>query len=254
MPDEMLSLDEYIQNQKLNLNQVDEYLLDVTPDYLYPTTQEAITVLKSGTRVFGEPAAALTWGIDGNRLKASLLPGIEGEKMTAKALNTLTEQIPGLFVFHSLSWPESHGDTDHILVYKDLVILIDSKRWKAQRKYSVTDKYAVKRGTVAFPEGRVKIGWAAKAWKRKLPGNVTVRSIITIAQEKVYVVRDKNWYKAPYRLVEAEKLVEQVTYMINHHNTQQERTSGTLLTFLMQLAVKPKNLLDEILNKEALER
>lgn len=253
MPDDMLSLDDYIQTQKTRLNREEEYLLDTVPEYLYPTTQEAMVLLQSGAKVFGEPAAALTWGIDGKRLKASLMPGMEGEKMTAKTLNALTEKIPGLFVFHSLSWPESNGDTDHMLVYKDLVILVDSKRWKSQRKYSVTAKNTVRRGTVAFPEGHVKIGWAAKTWKKKMPVDVTVRSVISIAQEKVYVVRDKNWYKAPYRLVEADKLEEQIRYMVTNHKPKQDRTSGTLLLFLMKLAVKPKNLLDDILNKEALE-
>jgi hypothetical protein len=178
---------------------------------------------------------------------------MEGEKHTAKILDAFANKTPGVFVFHSLSWPESNGDTDHILVYKDLIVVIDSKRWKSQRKYSVTEKGAIKRGTVAFAQGRVKIGYALKAWRKKIPKEVKVLGIVCIAQEKVFVSRDKNWYKSAYRLVESEKLEEQLKYMIENHKTQTEGVSGALLMYLARLLVKPRSILDELFNKEALE-
>lgn len=253
MPEELLHLEEFINKQK-NSDEDTEYELDQVPDYLYTSNEEIKTLIRSGKRVFGVPAASLTWGIDGQRLKASLQPGIEGEKHTAKILEKFAEETPGVFVFHSLSWPESNGDTDHIVVYKDLVIIVDSKRWKAQRKYSVTEKGAVKRGTVAFPQGRVKVGYAAKAWKKKIPRNVTVRSIVCIAQEKVFVTRDKNWYKAPYRLVESQKLVEQLQYLIKNHKPTVGQVSGQMLLYFMRMLVKPRDILGEVINKDGLKK
>jgi len=250
MPEELRRLDDFMNQPK---DADDDFELDFKPDYLYSSAEEMKQLIRSGQKVFGVPAASLTWGIDGNRMKASLMPGMEGERHTAKILDAFAAKTPGVFVFHSLSWPESNGDTDHILVYKDLIVVIDSKRWKAQRKYSVTDKGAIKRGTVYFPQGRVKIGYALKSWRKKTPKDVKVMGIVCIAQQKVFVTRDKNWYKAPYRLVESEKLVEQLEFMIDKHKTSKQGVSGSLLLYFTKLLVKPRDILAEILNKEALE-
>lgn len=231
----------------------DEFELNFKPDYLYESKEELKHLIQSGQKVFGVPAASLSWGIDGNRMKASLQPGIEGEKMTARILDEYAKSHKGVYTFHSLSWPESNGDTDHILVYKDLVVIIDAKRWKSQRKYSLTEKGAIKRGKVAFPQGRVKIRYALNAWRKKIPKDVKVTGIVSIAQQKVFVLRDKNWYKASFRLVEAEKLTEQLDYLISNHKTTAQGVSGALLMYFGQLLVKPRDILEDLLNKEALE-
>lgn len=242
---------EEFKNNPESQNASTEFDLNFKPDYLY--TPEDVTQFKkelmSGKKTFGEPAASLSWGIDGNRTKASLMPGIEGEKQTAKLLDKYALKHPGVYIFHSLSWPESNGDTDHIVVYKDLVILIDTKRWKSQRKYTVTEKNTIKRGTVHFPEGRVKIGYAAKAWAKKIPGKQKIRSVVCIAQEKVFVPYDKNWQKAPFKLVIIDKLEEQLDYMISRHKTEVEGTSTKLLWYFAQTLVKPRNLMQELLDR-----
>lgn len=249
MPKELPSLEEFLTNQKNDGHE--EFELDFKPDYLYES-KELKTLITSGQKTFGVPAASLSWGIDGNRMKASLQPGIEGERMIARILDDYAKTHRGVYVFHSLSWPESNGDTDHILVYKDLVVIIDAKRWKSQRKYSLTDKGSIKRGTVAFAQGRVKIRYALNAWRKKIPKDVKVTGIVAIAQQKVFVTRDKNWYKASFRLVESEKLEAQLDYLITNHKTKAEHVSGALLMYLGKLLVKPRDILEELLNKEAL--
>lgn len=230
----------------------DEEEIPFNPEYLYPTGNAFVEALKSGAKTFGVPAASLSWGIDGSIMKASLLPGSEGERQTAKTLDRLAAKTPGLYAFHSLSWPESNGDTDHILVWKDLVIVIDSKRWKATRKYSVTASGTILRGTVAFREGKVKIGYALKSWRKKLPAGLKVQGVVSIAQEKVFVARDKNWYKAPFRLVEHDKLEEQINYMMKNHKPKVEKTQATTLIYLGKLLVKPRDIMEQLINKEAL--
>lgn len=178
------------------------------PDYLYPDDQAVYRALRKGAKVLGVPAAALSWGIDGNRMLPQLESGMEGEKQTAKILEEFVASHKGAFAFHSLSWPESNGDTDHILVYKNLVVVIDSKRWKEKRKYSLSPKGEILRGTVHFEEGKVKIVPALKTWKAKLPASMKVVGVVCIAQEKVFVQRDRNWHAARFRLVEAERLAE----------------------------------------------
>lgn len=173
--------------------------------------------------------------------------GKEGEQITAKVLKTLSEKHKRMFVFHSLSWPESNGDTDHIIIYGDTVFIIDSKRWKSSRKYSVTPSGTILRGTVAFPEGKVKIVNAMGTWRKKLSG-MKVRGIVTIAQEKVFVSRDKNWYRAPFRLVETELLEEFLEEQFTKIDQKGfHKTPADTLIKLGKLLVKPYNKQEEII-------
>jgi hypothetical protein len=139
------------------------------PEYMYKDTTEPKKLLQAGTKIMGTPAASLTWGIDGNRMIPAIEIGKEGEKQTASLLARMTDTFPGMYVFHSLSWPESSGDTDHVVVYGETIYVIDSKRWKASRKYSVDTKGNVIRGTVSFPSGRVRIGGALRVWRKRFP-------------------------------------------------------------------------------------
>lgn len=215
-------------------------------DYKYTDPKELKTLLQEGQKVFGVAAASLTWGIDGNRMIPALEAGKEGEKQTASLLNRLAEKHPNVFVFHSLSWPESSGDTDHIMVAGGHVIVIDSKRWKKARKYSITEGGAIKRGTVAFPQGKVKIGYALRVWRKKLAAQgVKVSGVVTIAQEKVFVVRDKHWYKAPFRLVEYDLLEEFLEEQIQSQKDTPVKAS-TLLSLGMLLVAERNRAADII--------
>lgn len=248
------SFEEYKAEQaRLKANpQSSDFELTVKPDYLYKNQTEVLQALAK-SHFMGVPAASLTWGIDGNRTKASLTPGIEGEKQTARLLKRIIKKYPSVYAFNSLSWPDSNGDTDHILVYEDLVIIIDSKRWKSKRKYSVTAKGVVKRGTVGFPEGRVKLPYAVHAWRNKLPVKARIQGYICIAQEKVFIVKDGAWYKAPFRLTSLETLEEQIDYAISHHKKNAHFTDDDrirLLTFFGGLLVEPRDILSNLISSE----
>lgn len=166
-------------------------------------------------RIAGEPGAALTWGIKGAG-RGDVTAGIEGEKMVGRALNTYTTQHDGTYLFHSVAWPGAvEGDTDHILIRGHQMVIIDSKRWKQKRKYSVTAKGAILRGTVRFPEGKVKIVSALGSWRRITPPGTRLTGIVCIAQKNVFVPYDNNWRKAPFRLVTVENLPALLDRILN---------------------------------------
>lgn len=202
-------------------------------------------------QVYGEPAASLSWGIDGAD-NGAVESGSEGEKQTAKILNEFVKTIPAAKVFHSIQWPGSQGDTDHMLVIGNLVIIIDSKRWKSKRKYSVTPKGAILRGTVPFPEGRVKMIPAMMAWNKVLPKEAKVVGVVCIAQQEVFVPYDKNWYKAPYRLVTAEKLVEYLEGFVKKQEKYTHKTNPKILALIATRVIKARNRRAEIINVSAM--
>ena len=206
---------------------------------------------KKGQKVFGHPGASLTWGINGIKGMSSVI-GINGEEQTAKVLDEYANTHEGVYVFHSLMWPQSNGDTDHVLVYKNNVIIIDSKRWKSVRKYSISASGFVMRGTVPFPEGKVKTLYAVNRWKEALP-NFKISAIVCIAQEKIFVQRDRNWYRAPFRLTEIDKLVDQLDYELKNVSSDIPDNYG-LLQYLARLTVKPRNLRSEFIREDGINR
>lgn len=83
------------------------------------------TVRHIGIPGEGLNAAVETFGADRVRW------GIEGEKLTAYELLVLVLQdVPGAVLFNGLRFPGSeNADVDHALLYRDKVVLIDSKAW-----------------------------------------------------------------------------------------------------------------------------
>ena len=223
-------------------------------EYLY-TDPEIKRRLMAGEQIFGTPGAALTWGIEG-MTGGVVAAGGEGEKQVAKTLADYASKTPKARIFHSVQWPGAgDGDTDHMLVLGNCVFIIDAKRWKGSRKYSVTPKGEVLRGTVAFPEGKVKMLFAMQAWKKVLPPGVKVFGVVCIAQEKVFVPYDQNWQKAPFKLVTDEKLEEFLTKIAARQKPEMvEKMNPRLLTEIARLVIKPRNRRAEVINLGAMGR
>lgn len=212
-------------------------------------------LIKTGRQVYGVPAASLTWGVDG-KVSEEVGAGIEGEKKTALILGEWVKKHPTALVFHSVMWPGVEGDTDHVIVIGKQVILVDSKRWKSKRTYSVTAKGEIMRGKVHFPEGKVKMNGALASWRKIIGSRARVSGLVCVAQDEVFVPYDQNWKKAPYRLVTAEKLDEFLDNFVTK-NAPPEKSDfvdlGVVMEFISRL-VKPRDRRAEVINSKALGR
>lgn len=209
-------------------------------------------LIKEGRQVFGVPAASLTWGIDG-KVSAEVGAGIEGEKKTALILGEWVKKHPTALVFHSVVWPGVEGDTDHVVIIGKQFMLIDSKRWKSKRTYSVTAKGEIMRGKVPFPEGKVKMGGALHSWRQIIGSRARVSGLVCVAQDEVFVPYDQNWKKAPYRLVTAEKLDEFLDNFVTK-NAPPEKSDFIDLGIAMEAVsrlVKPRDRRAELINTQA---
>lgn len=210
-------------------------------------------LVKTGRQIFGAPAASLTWGIEGSE-GGDVSAGIEGEKMTAKILRDWIKTHPSAMVVHSVGWPGSSGDTDHLLIVGNQIYLIDSKRWKSKRKYSVTPNGAIKRGTVDFPEGKVKMIPALSAWREVLGKGVKVSGIVCIAQDEIFVQRDRNWYSAPFRLVTAETLTTDLDEAIAKLPPDKvDVVHLGILSSIVTRAIKPRDRRKELINVKGMK-
>lgn len=191
--------------------------------------------------VYGTPAASLTWGIEGTEEKF-ILSGIKGEKKTAQVLDSFVADHDGVKVFHSVRWPGSKGDTDHVVLAGDTVIIIDSKRWKKKRTYSVTAHGNIMRGTVRFDAGKIKMLPALEAWRGVLPNECKVIGLVCVAQDAVWVTYNDNWKKAPFKLVTVAELPNLLDRILTSHSQKPVNRTAHLVAgyYLLKNLIAPK--------------
>ena len=185
-------------------------------------------ILKKGRRNFGSSGASLTHQISNPIYKeagisASLAAvGLQGEHTTTGILKDWIKDKPSAIIVDSVhikgagkeilneeTGTLDGGDTDHILIIGNYVILIDSKNWKGKRKYGVSEKGEVLRNGKPFPGGKVHAKQALYLWRKFLRQHSPFfNSIICITSEKVFIVRDVNWWKQQFKVVNMEELPE----------------------------------------------
>lgn len=209
--------------------------------YMY-SSETLEKVIASGEKIFGEPGASLTWGIGGHKNVSTSL-GESGEKETGEILNQYVETTSNAYVCHSVKNFLTQGDIDHVLIQDNIIVIIDSKKWKGARKYSIGDKYNIVRGRASFPEGYVKAGEIRAKMQEKFPNN-KIRSVICIAQTKVFVVKNANWYKAPYRLIELEKLDE---FLKQNLEASTRQTDLNIIKHFASMCVTSNNIRDRVI-------
>lgn len=182
------------------------------------------SLLEADVKSFGQPGASLTWGIqegDNTIEGGEVSVGIEGERVTATALNEWAKTKENAVIVNSVKWPGSeHGDTDHVLIIGNKVIIIDAKRWKSKRKYTISETGNIKRGNQVFEHGKVKIGPALKSWKAVVPPEFKVVGIVCVAQDEVFVEYDNAWRKSFYKLVTLEQLPHYLDELIGGYKEE----------------------------------
>lgn len=230
-------------------------------------------MLKSGKRYFGSSGASLTWqafspdykekdGMD--QMLARV--GLEGERDTTSFLKRWMRDKPNAVLVDSVhirGWgkedidPETGfidgGDTDHILLIGSEVILIDTKRWKSKRNYSVGDRGEALRSNKPFPGGNIHMNKAVYMWLNYLDEDASITGMVCINAEEVTVFRNRNWYTNNYRLVELdrfEELLNEKWEIID--DVDKVTINSTLVSQVALNAVKPYDVRDNVFSKEAL--
>lgn len=236
-------------------------------------------MLKQGRRYFGSSGASLTHqafnpaysdkGINSTLAKI----GLEGERDTTLFLKEWMKDKPNVVLIdsvHILGWGKEEvdeetgiiegGDTDHILVIGKEVILIDTKRWKGKKNYTVSDTGSVLRTNKEFPGGKVQIVKAAMMWLDFLEDDeldseeVSLIPIVCINAEDVVVFRNRNWFQQNYRLVEKARLAEFLDQKYEKISEKNKNSINT--TIVSQIAlncVEPFDNYKRIFSKEALK-
>jgi hypothetical protein len=239
----------------------------------YPISLKIAEMLKSGRRYFGSSGASLTQqAFNPAYVEKGIKPelakiGLEGERDTTKFLKKWIKDKPNVVLVDSVhirGWGKEEldeetgmidgGDTDHVLLVGSEVILIDSKRWKSKKNYSVGDNGEALRTGKPFPGGNLHMRQALYLWLDYLYEDASITGIVCINSENVTVFRNRNWYTQPYRLVEIDRLEE----LLNEkwakiEDYDKEHINSTLVSQVALCAVKPFDPYSRVFDMKSLK-
>lgn len=224
----------------------------------YEVSLKIQAMLKSGRRYFGSAGASLSHHVNNpdytSEFKHRLVNnGLEGERSTSLILQKWAKKIPNAVVFDSVhirgmgkeeideeSGMIEGGDTDHIIVIGNHVILIDTKRWRSGWFYSVNEKGQVIRGKRNFGGGRVHASQAKRLWKQYLDTSAKVSSIVCINAKDVKVRKDKNWKKQSWKLHSIEEIESTLDYRYEKMDDYDKTHINTsLIAQIVVCCIKP---------------
>lgn len=229
-------------------------------------------ILLRGKRNFGSSGASLTHQISNPEYKDAGIDaglakvGLAGEHKTSKQLREWIKDKPNVVLVDSVhikghgkeelneeTGTIDGGDTDHLLIVGNVVILIDSKNWKKKRKYGVNEKGVVTRSGKPFPGSNVRITQAMYLWKKYLdPHRVTTRAVINITSEEVFVVRDVNWWKQSFKVVAMPDLFEILDKIWERIPDEQKNVIDVnIVSDVVISAIKPYDVVKESLGSAA---
>jgi hypothetical protein len=232
-------------------------------------------MLQNGRRYFGSSGASLThqvfnpdWKDKGiNPALAKI--GLDAERGSTKLIQAWMKDKPNAVLIdscHIRGWGKEEvvdeelglidsGDTDHVLVIGTEVILIDTKRWKSKRNYTVGPKGEVLRTGKPFPGGNVHMRQAIHMWLDYLHEDASLTGLVLINAEETVVFRNKNWYTQPYRLVELNRFDELLNEKWNKYIDDYDKThiNSTLIAQIAMSAVKPFDEFKRVFSEEALK-
>lgn len=213
----------------------------------YETSLKIHDMLKNGRRYFGSAGASLTHHVHNpdytSEFKTKLVEnGMNGERNTSQRLRKWAQKIPNAVVIDSVhikgmgkeeideeSGIVEGGDTDHILIIGDHVILIDTKRWRSGWFYAIDKQGHVIRGKRNFGGGKVHAGQAKRLWKRYLHPTAKVSSIVCINAQDVKVRKDGNWKKQDWKLHTIDEIESTLDY---HYGKMTEHDKNYINTSL----------------------
>ena len=253
------------------------------PGVKYEVAQKIEKMLQNGRRYFGSSGASLTHQVHNPEPDSGIKPelakvGLEGERSTTKFLQDWMKDKPGAVLIDSVhinmdyktddiedeideeKLDEESGlidgkDTDHVLLIGDEVILIDTKRWKSKRKYSVSDNGSILRSNKTFPGGQVKMKNAIYLWLEYLYEDAVITGMVLINTDEITVIRNYNWYNQSFRLVELARFEELLNERWKNISDENKTSiNSTLVSQVALSAIKPFDEYSKVFDMEALHK
>lgn len=241
-------------------------------------------ILKKGKRYFGSSGASLSHQMYNPKYKEEGLDesacqaGFEGEKATSRLLRDWIKDKENAVLVDSIHIPGQGkekkqedsdtmdiGDTDHVLIIGNTVILFDSKAWKNKTSYKVSDDGRVLRGKKGqeFSGSHVNMNAAYYLWANYLKQfNIELYAYIVITNKETFILRDKFWWRQKYKLINHQNILDykddegtEIEGWLNklYNNIREEDKTFInvdLVSMIVRGAIKPYDRVKEMLGSE----
>lgn len=223
-------------------------------------------MLAKGRRYFGSSGASLTHETHGDgesgfgRKVVDI--GLTGERKTTEMLKYWIKDKKNVALVDSVhlkaknkgdSKEVSDGkDTDHVLIMGNTVVIIDTKAWRKNYNYKISEKGRVLRGKRNFKGGVIGATGAIYIWRSFFPEADRIFAYVCIQAEGASVAYNAEWKKSPYKLVAKDKLFESLDWAYDKAGGKDVELNSEVLAKVIVSAVKPRDRLAEVLNNNRL--
>jgi len=161
----------------------------------YYTSQEIAELRLADNKIYGLPAASLS-KTSGN---LNNMKGFFGEEIIGNILNLLAVETPGAYVCHSVGFIDNKsGEIDHVLIYKDRIILIETKAYSGYTSYKVNKEGVLTASKDKRHKGRrvddSNVFTKVAYYQEQFP-NRKVQAILAISRDEVSTWSENGRYK-----------------------------------------------------------
>lgn len=108
--------------------------------FLYQEDHHLAALCAANNRIFGSLARGVPLEVDTSMYDLPTLKGKYGESAIGSLLNILALETSDLFIFHGVANPKgaSRGETDHVMLYRDKLILLETKTYRGYDSVKVS--------------------------------------------------------------------------------------------------------------------
>lgn len=234
-------------------------------------------MLQQGRRYFGSSGAYFTYQAfdpeytEREEINKELAKNfVEGERDTTTILKKWLKDKPGAVLVDSIHVPETDEETEdefnkdlglleryatsHIVLIGSEVILIDTRRWKKKKNYSVGDYGEALMTNKEFEGSNIVMQENIQEWLEYLDEDASLTGIICINSEETTVLRNRNWYTKTFRLVEIDRFIELLDEKYKLIDDYDKTTiNSTLVSQVIVRCIKPFDQYSRVFDMKTLQ-
>jgi hypothetical protein len=168
----------------------------------------------SGNKIFGLLARGIPASVNTGTIEIGNLKGKYGETIVGSMLNLIALEKPDLYVFHSVATPYGKiGETDHIILFKNKLILIETKTYNGFKSFRVNKQGELKGKKLDQPKSLKRLDnnnliTKVDLFAKLVPREYTVHAITAVTRAGVETYSENGKYK----VASLENLVSNIEY------------------------------------------
>lgn len=146
----------------------------------------------SDNKIFGIPSS---YAKSDSYLDINAYRGVCGEQIVANLLNLLALETDGMYVFHSVGKQIGDGETDHVIVYKNKIIIVETKVFGGYQGFRVSENGVLhgRKGNKEFRVSDNKIMAKVDLYQKRFP-NRKVEGILAVVRNNIRVSSKNELY------------------------------------------------------------